>query len=419
MCIRDRYQRRVHGKSKQIKKIKNIKRIQVMLLSCLKNSSMNTILKCSFASTYTHKLSQSRVCMLKPESLPTKTTVNKETMLKLFEEMTMGRKIDQKLEALYRAKEVRGFLHLQYGQEAVAVGMENAVDNKNDPMSVGYRIRTQVYCRGMPLEKMIAECLAKRDGISKGNGGSYHLYMPEAGLYGGHSIVGQQIPLAVGHAFALKYNGNPKKSVAITMYGDGAANQGQWWEGLNMASLWKLPLLCVCENNRYGFGTPIKDASSNPDFYNRGSGLLIPGFDCDGFDVLEVREKMKFAREYALKHGPIIIEAHCYRYSGHSTNDPGTTYRTREEVVEVRKTKDPIMKLEKLILGQKIATKDELKKIDKKCKDKIEAAVKIAQKARMPFLHESKELVYVDNEKHFIKGCIKEDDQYPVGESPY
>jgi len=232
-------------------------------------------------------------------------------------------------------------------------------------------------------------------------------------FYGGHGIVGAQIPLGTGLGFALKYSG--KKNCSITMYGDGAANQGQVFEAYNMAYLWSLPVVYICENNKYGMGTPNKKASMNVDYFARGD--QIPGFRVKAHDVLAVRECMKFAKQHAIEKGPIIVEMDTYRYHGHSMSDPGISYRSREEVSSTRKEKDPIEHLKKkTILDNKVATEEELKAIDRETKDQIDADVEKARASDLPDTAELLGDVYIEDTPSYIRGILYDDSRFPNGQ---
>lgn len=195
----------------------------------------------------------------------------------------------------------------------------------DDPLIGAYRIHCQAYKRGYSVRQIVAEMLGKGNGATKGKGGSMHYYKKSTNFYGGNGIVGAQIPVGTGLAFALKYQN--KYNVASIMFGDGAANQGQLYEAANMAKLWNLPALFICENNKYGMGTSVARSSMNTEFYKRGD--VIPGIKFEGNNVFEVREAFRWAKEYAIENGPLFIEISCYRYHGHSMSDPGVSYRKR------------------------------------------------------------------------------------------
>lgn len=281
----------------------------------------------------------------------------KEEAMKYYNQMQAIRRLETTAGNLYKAKQIRGFCHLYSGQEAVCVGMKAALD-EGDSVITAYRAHGWTYMMGVSLLGVLAELTGRSSGCAKGKGGSMHMYAKN--FYGGNGIVGAQVPLGAGIALKHKYSG--EQNVCVALYGDGAANQGQVFEAYNMAKLWDLPVIFVCENNGYAMGTSVNRGSADTDFYKRGD--YVPGIRVDGMDVLGVREATRFAREHALKNGPIIMEMVTYRYSGHSMSDPGTSYRKREEVQEVRQKKDPITTFSSRLVEQGIATQEELKAID-------------------------------------------------------
>ncbi|THU73856.1 hypothetical protein C4D60_Mb04t27260 [Musa balbisiana] len=242
--------------------------------------------------------------------------------------------------------------------------------------------------RGGSLVESFAELMGRRAGCSKGNGGSMHFYKKDSGFFGGHGIVGAQVPLGCGLAFAQKYS--KEGTVSFALYGDRAANQGQLFEALNISALWDLPVILVCENNHYGMGTAEWRAAKSPAYFKRGD--YVPGLKVDGMDVLAVKEACKFAKEYALQNGPIILEMDTYRYQGHSMSDPGSTYRTRDEITGER---DPIERVRKLILSNELATASELKDIEKEVRKEVDDAIALAKESPMPDPSELFTNVYV------------------------
>eukprot|EP00252_Welwitschia_mirabilis_P012220 TRINITY_DN2713_c0_g1_i1.p1 TRINITY_DN2713_c0_g1~~TRINITY_DN2713_c0_g1_i1.p1 ORF type:complete len:332 (+),score=61.25 TRINITY_DN2713_c0_g1_i1:132-998(+) len=268
--------------------------------------------------------------------------------------------------------------------------MEAAI-TKKDAVVTGYRDHCTYHGRGGSLVEIFAELMGRRDGGSRGKGGSMHFYRKESNFYGGHGIVGSTVPLGCGLAFALKYSN--AGAVSFALYGDGAANQGQLFEALNIAALWNLPAVLVCENNHYGMGTAEWKAAKSPAYYKRGD--YAPGIKVDGMDVLAVKQATKFAKEHALKNGPIVLEMDTYRYHGHSMSDPGSTYRTRDEISGVRQERDPIERVRKLLLSYDIATATELKDVEKEAKKQVDAAVTQAKEYPAPDSSELFSHIYV------------------------
>ncbi|WOL20241.1 pyruvate dehydrogenase E1 component subunit alpha-1, mitochondrial-like [Canna indica] len=300
-------------------------------------------------------------------------------ILSFFRDMARMRRMEIAADSLYKSKLIRGFCHLYDGQEAVAVGMEAAI-TKRDAIITSYRDHCTFLSRGGTLLEAFAELMGRRDGCSRGKGGSMHFYKKDASFYGGHGIVGAQVPLGCGLAFAQKYSKDA--SVTFALYGDGAANQGQLFEALNMSALLDLPVILVCENNHYGMGTAEWRAAKSPSYYKRGD--FVPGLKVDGMDALAVKQACKFVKEYALANGPIILEMDTYRYHGHSMSDPGSTYRTRDEISGIRQERDSIERIRRVILSHELASISELKDIEKEVRKEVEEAVSQAKKCSMP-----------------------------------
>lgn len=315
---------------------------------------------------------------------------NAAELMKFYADMFTMRRMEIAADSLYKSKLIRGFCHLYDGQEAVSMGMEAAITRK-DCIITAYRDHCLFYGRGGTLLEVFAELMGRKDGCSHGKGGSMHFYKKENGFYGGHGIVGAQVPLGCGLAFAQKYS--KAESVTFALYGDGAANQGQLFEALNISALWNLPSVLVCENNHYGMGTAEWRAAKSPAYYKRGD--YAPGLKVDGMDVFAVKQACKFAKEHALKNGPIILEMDTYRYHGHSMSDPGSTYRTRDEITGVRQERDPIERVRKLVLANNIATAAELKDIEKEAKKEVDDAIALAKESPLPDPSELFAHVYV------------------------
>ena len=276
---------------------------------------------------------------------------------------------------------IAGFCHLYIGQEAVVVGMQSALSEK-DAVITAYRDHGHMLACGMDPNGVMAELTGRIDGYSKGKGGSMHMFSREKNFMGGHGIVGANVSLGTGIAFALKYQ--ETDALCATYYGDGAANQGQVYESFNMASLWKLPVIFILENNQYSMGTAIERHAANPtEMYNRGSVFGIPGFLVDGMDILAVKAAAEMAVDYVRKgNGPIILEMRTYRYRGHSMSDPAK-YRSKEEVDEVKETSDPINHVKDLLASRKVS-EDEMKEVDKEIKQIVKESADFAEKSPEP-----------------------------------
>lgn len=324
---------------------------------------------------------------------------DKKDALEFYRKMQSIRRLETTSGNLYKDKQIRGFCHLYSGQEAVCVGMKAALD-QNDSVITAYRAHGWTYVMGVPLLGVLAELTGRKSGCAKGKGGSMHMYTKN--FYGGNGIVGAQIPLGAG--IALKHKYNNEQNVCLALYGDGAANQGQVFEAYNMAKLWNLPVIFVCENNGYAMGTSVNRGSASTDFYTRGD--FVPGIRVDGMDVLCVREATRFAREFSLKNGPILLEMVTYRYSGHSMSDPGTSYRKREEIQEVRQKRDPITTFSKRITEAGLVTAEELKQIDDEVRAEMQEVERRALTDPELEVDELYNDVYTKPEPNFmIRGC--------------
>ncbi|MGV6803722.1 MAG: pyruvate dehydrogenase (acetyl-transferring) E1 component subunit alpha [Ruegeria sp.] len=314
-----------------------------------------------------------------------KPNVSAEELKTYYREMLLIRRFEEKAGQLYGMGLIGGFCHLYIGQEAVVVGLEAAAED-GDKRITSYRDHGHMLACGMEPGGVMAELTGREGGLSKGKGGSMHMFSKEKHFYGGHGIVGAQVPLGAGLAFADKYKENGR--VTFTYFGDGAANQGQVYETFNMAAIWNLPVVFVIENNQYAMGTAQARSTSTKDIYHRGEAFGIPGEIVNGMDVLAV----KAAGEKAVAHcragkGPYILEVKTYRYRGHSMSDPAK-YRTREEVQKVREQSDPIEHVRELLLTGKHATEDDLKAIDKEIKEIVNQAAEFAKESPEPSLDE-------------------------------
>jgi pyruvate dehydrogenase E1 component subunit alpha len=302
-------------------------------------------------------------------------TFSKDEELKAYRDMLLIRRFEEKAGQMYGMGLIGGFCHLYIGQEAVVVGMQMVL-KPGDQVITGYRDHGHMLACGMEAKGVMAELTGRRHGYSKGKGGSMHMFSVEKGFYGGHGIVGAQVPLGTGLAFANRYRQND--NVSLTYFGDGAANQGQVYESFNMAELWKLPVVYIIENNRYAMGTAITRSSATVDLSQRGASFNIPGEQVDGMDVRAVKAAGEKAVACARAgEGPYILEMLTYRYRGHSMSDPAK-YRTREEVQKVRTEQDPIEQVRHRVLEKKIASEDALKKIDAEVRDIVNEAAEFA-----------------------------------------
>ncbi|MAJ94408.1 MAG: pyruvate dehydrogenase (acetyl-transferring) E1 component subunit alpha [Paracoccaceae bacterium] len=308
-----------------------------------------------------------------------KSSNQKSELIEFYRGMLLIRRFEEKAGQLYGMGLIGGFCHLYIGQEAVVVGLEAAA-KEGDKRITSYRDHGHMLACGMDPNGVMAELTGRSGGYSKGKGGSMHMFSKEKNFYGGHGIVGAQVPLGAGLAFADKYREN--NCVTFTYFGDGAANQGQVYETFNMAALWKLPVIFVIENNQYAMGTAQERSTSSPEIYTRGDAFGIKGEAVDGMDVVAVRDAGKKAAAHCRAgKGPYILEIKTYRYRGHSMSDPAK-YRTREEVQRMRAQRDPIEAIRTLLVSQKHSTEEEIKIIDKEIKEIINACAEYAKESR-------------------------------------
>ena len=298
-----------------------------------------------------------------------------------YREMLLIRRFEEKAGQMYGMGLIGGFCHLYIGQEAVVVGMEHAI-TPEDSVITSYRDHGHMLARGMDPKGVMAELTGRRGGYSKGKGGSMHMFSSEKNFYGGNGIVGAQVPLGTGLAFANKYR--ETNHVSLTYFGEGAANQGQVYEAFNMASLWKLPVVFVIENNGYAMGTSIARAKAGTEMFRRGNAFGIPGMEVDGMDVIAVTAAGLEAVDHCRAgKGPILMEMKTYRYRGHSMSDPAK-YRSREEVQKVRSERDPIEQLRKRMIDEKHANETAFKDIDRDVKAVVAEAAEFAQNSPEP-----------------------------------
>ncbi|MEZ5708734.1 MAG: pyruvate dehydrogenase (acetyl-transferring) E1 component subunit alpha [Blastomonas sp.] len=306
---------------------------------------------------------------------------SQDELLEFYRQMLLIRRFEEKAGQLYGLGLIGGFCHLYIGQEAVAVGLQSALTEGHDSVITGYRDHGHMLAYGIDPNVIMAELTGRAAGISKGKGGSMHMFSVEQKFYGGHGIVGAQVSLGTGLGFAHKYRGDG--GVCLAYFGDGAANQGQVYESFNMAALWKLPIIFVIENNGYAMGTSTKRSSAEEEMYRRGASFRIPGMQVNGMDVLEVRGAAEAALEWTRSgKGPVLMELKTYRYRGHSMSDPAK-YRSRQEVQDVREKSDPIegCKAELMRMG---VEEDALKQIDKDIRKIVNESADFAESSPEP-----------------------------------
>ena len=306
--------------------------------------------------------------------------LQKKDYIKMYSYMLKIRRFEERAAQLYGMGKIGGFCHLYIGQEAVVVGILMTID-KNDSVVTTYREHGNMIARGLDPKRIMAELTGREDGYSAGKGGSMHMFSKENNFYGGHGIVGAQVPIGTGIAFTHKYNGD--KNICRTYIGDGAMNNGQVFEAFNLAALWKLPVLYIIENNKYGMGTAVDRAAAGSDLYKRGEAFGIKGEIVNGMNVYSVIKAAEKAGEYVRSgKGPYILEVQTYRYRGHSMSDPAK-YRTKAEL-EKYKSSDPITIVKEEIIKKKIASKNELEKLDKEIIEEIKSAANFALESQFP-----------------------------------
>lgn len=311
---------------------------------------------------------------------------SKEQDLKAYRDMLLIRRFEEKAGQLYGMGLIGGFCHLYIGQEAVVTGMQMCIREGEDQLLTGYRDHGHMLACGMDPRGVMAELTGRMGGLSKGKGGSMHMFSKEKQFFGGHGIVGAQVPIGAGLAFANKYRGNDRVSLAY--FGDGASNQGQVYESFNMASLWKLPVIFVIENNQYAMGTAVSRASAQTEFAQRGASFDIPGVKVDGMDVRAVFAAGQEAVEHCRTgKGPMILEMSTYRYRGHSMSDPAK-YRSKDEVQKMRSDHDPIEQVKVRLIANKWAGEEDLKAIDKEVRAIVNDAADFATNDPEPPLSE-------------------------------
>jgi len=316
----------------------------------------------------------------KVETMPA-AKLDKKLALAMYREMLLIRRFEEKAGQLYGMGLIGGFCHLYIGQEAVVTGMQSCI-TPNDAVITSYRDHAHMLACGMDPKGIMAELTGRIGGFSKGKGGSMHMFSTEKHFYGGHGIVGAQVPLGTGIAFAHKYRGNG--ALSLTYFGDGSANQGQVYEAFNMASLWKLPVIYIIENNEYAMGTSVKRSHSTTELYKRGEAFGIPSKQVNGMDVAAVREAgLEAVAHVRAGKGPFLLEMKTYRYRGHSMSDPAK-YRTKEELEDYKENKDPIENLKKRVIADGYATEASLNDLEKEIKAIVNEAAQFAQDSPEP-----------------------------------
>ncbi|MBJ59882.1 MAG: pyruvate dehydrogenase (acetyl-transferring) E1 component subunit alpha [Flavobacteriales bacterium] len=326
--------------------------------------------------------------------------ITKSTYVKWYRDMLLWRKLEDKASALYIQQKIRGFLHLYNGQEAILAGCTQAIDKSKDKMITAYRNHVQPIAMGVDPKHIMAELMGKITGCSKGNGGSMHMFSKKYNFFGGHGIVGGQIPLGAGLAFADKYNGSD--AVTLCFMGDGAVRQGSLHETFNLAMLWKLPVVFIVENNGYAMGTSVERTANHTEIWKLGLGYEMPSEPVDGMDPVAVTKAVEKAVKRARKgNGPTFLEAKTYRYKGHSMSD-AQHYRTKDEVKEYQKI-DPINTTLEYIKKNNCASDKEIESINEEVKKTIADAVKYAEESPFPVIQDLYDSVYEQEDYPFIK----------------
>lgn len=336
--------------------------------------------------------------------IPKEIEIESENLKSSLEMMLRIRRMETLSDQAYKMKKIRGFCHLYIGQEAIPVGMESVLTFE-DSVITAYREHGWYLTRGGKPSEVFGEMFGKVGGCSKGKGGSMHMYLPRNKFFGGNGIVGAQVPVGAGLAWANSYiNGTESpKHVSVSLYGDGAANQGQIFEAMNMAALWKCPAIFVIENNQFGMGTSKNRASYDSEFYKRIG--FLPGIKVDGMDLLAVREATRMAKNYCLAgNGPIVMEMDSYRYMGHSMSDPDSAYRTRSDIQTVRNERDCVVKLKNLMMANNFLDEEGFKALEKKVRKEIDDELAIADAMADPPLSELTDDVYL-GERFPIRSC--------------
>lgn len=306
---------------------------------------------------------------------------SKEELLNYYEQMLLLRRFEERAAQLYTQGQIAGFCHLYIGQEAVLTGIKAATKPEDDQIT-SYRCHAHAIACGVEPEAVMAELTGRETGVSKGKGGSMHMFDPEKHFWGGHGIVGAQISLGTGIAFANKYRGDD--TICVAYMGDGALHQGQVYESFNMAKLWDLPVLYIIENNEYAMGTSVQRSAGNVELYKRGESFGIPGKQVDGMDILAVKAAVEEAADYIRSgKGPYLLEMKTYRYRGHSMSDPAT-YRSKEEVQNMKDHRDPIQQVTNMLVEEHAVKEEDLKAIDSEIKKRIKEVAEHATTSALP-----------------------------------